>query len=107
MVNSAVKDADRGATAVHTIYERREKIDRGRRSDDTLVVLRPGLDALRRCLRGGIEPREVERFDAVLLPEENPDVRAVKLVGGTGEEVAVEQPDVDKLVRSEMDRVHE
>ncbi len=56
---------------------------------------------------GRLDPRRIEVVQAVPAPPEHADVRPVELVGGAGEEVAVEASHVGRNVRRRMDGVHE
>jgi hypothetical protein len=87
--------------------ERCEKVDGCRGARDPLVILRAGLETLRRFVRRRSEPRHVERLDEILLSPQDPDVRAVELVGRAAQEVAVERGDVDQVVRGVVHGVDE
>src|SRR5437868_13962188 len=89
------------------VRERGEKLDRRRGSDDPFVVLRSGLESLRRVLRGGIETRRIERLDERALTPQYADVRPIELIGRAGEIVAADCLRVDEDVRRVVDSVDE
>ena len=79
--------------------ERGEIIDRGGRADDSLMVLRAGLQPFGRGIGGGLELGKVERLQPLSLAVEHADVRPMKFVRRARQEIAAPFADVDQLVR--------
>ena len=94
-------------TGLGTSIDSGEEIDRGSGADDPLVILRAGLEPLRRRVGRGLQLGHVERSQQVAAPVEHADVRAVELVGGAGQQIAAERAHVDERVRRVVNRVDE
>ena len=74
---------------------------------DALMVLRPGLNSLRRHLGSGFELGHVERFEPLAPAEKHAQVGPVEFVGRAGQEVAAPLFDINKLVGCEVNGINE
>ena len=82
--------------------ERGEIIHRGGRPDDSLVVLRPGLQPLGHRVGRGLKLGNIQLFEPLSLTVEHANVRPIKLVRRARQEVAAPFVHVDELVRREV-----
>src|SRR5439155_24866816 len=84
---------------------RSEEIHCSGRACDSFMILGAGLGPFRRSIRCRDQFRKIERFEEVVPAIKNSDMRAVELVGGAGEEVAIPIAHIDQLMRSKMDGI--
>src|SRR5438046_6333200 len=76
--------------------ERGEKIHGGGRTRNSFMVLGTSFRPFRRGVGRGNQFWEIKRIKEIALTVENSDVRAVELVGGTGEKIAIPIAHIDQ-----------
>src|SRR5256885_14752260 len=85
--------------------ERGEKIHGGGRTRNSFMVLGTSFRPFRRGVGRGNQFWEIKRIKEIALTVENSDVRAVELVGGTGEKIAIPIAHIDQLMWRVMDGI--
>ena len=74
-------------------------------SGDAFVIQRAPLPAIGNGIGVGAHLVRLQALQVLALAVENSHVRTEKLVGGAGQEIAIESADVDRPVRGVVDRV--